>query len=229
MLTDNASSSSSENLNGTPSQKNATLAELIRLRAETRRHKRSASDDLFRRKLKYNEESIKRAECDGYKNFITPNINGDKSPGRKPQRNKMTAENVLLANNVSNIEVNNITHKRYTTRTSSAGTLVISEESFKRHRRRRSKPEVPDAIMEPTTNLELSRTKGYVCPIERVGELRQNEKRRRQARYRSDPEGRTLDPRYPVGYSMPNQYVSNGGQCGSGGNAFIRYVLINKI
>ncbi|XP_049820351.1 uncharacterized protein LOC109609094 isoform X2 [Aethina tumida] len=221
-LKDNASSSSSENLNGTPSQKNATLAELIRLRAETRRHKRSASDDLFRRKLKYNEESIKRAECDGYKNFITPNINGDKSPGRKPQRNKMTAENVLLANNVSNIEVNNITHKRYTTRTSSAGTLVISEESFKRHRRRRSKPEVPDAIMEPATNLELSRTKGYVCPIERVGELRQNEKRRRHARYRSDPEGRTLDPPYPVGCSIPNQYVSNGGLCGSGGNTFIR-------
>lgn len=99
-------------------------------------HRRTQSDDLFRRKLKPNEESLKRAEIDGYKNFITPY---DKT------------ENVLLPNNVFNIEVNHFKHNRYKTRTSSAGTLIISEESFNNRQRRRRRR---DASIENSNNAQ---------------------------------------------------------------------------
>ncbi|XP_015840769.1 uncharacterized protein LOC660401 isoform X2 [Tribolium castaneum] len=94
-------------------------------------HRRSRSDDLFRRKLKTNEESLKRAELDGYKNFITPNV--------------------LLPNNASNIEVNHFKQNRYKTRTSSAGTLIISEESFNNRQRRRRRR---DASIENSNNAQ---------------------------------------------------------------------------
>uniref|UniRef100_A0A6P7H655 Uncharacterized protein LOC114344785 isoform X2 n=1 Tax=Diabrotica virgifera virgifera TaxID=50390 RepID=A0A6P7H655_DIAVI len=129
-------------------ERSKTAAEI----RERRRHRRSKSDDLFRRKLRYNssEESIKRAEMDGYRNFITANIpddesqirtgerDGDTATGRskKPSRNRnrvmQTAETVSLDTGARNMELEEFLHnKRYTTRTSSAGTLIIPEESFK--------------------------------------------------------------------------------------------------
>ncbi|RZC37795.1 peptidyl-prolyl cis-trans isomerase G [Asbolus verrucosus] len=114
------------------------------------RHRRARSDDLFRRKLKYSEQSLKRAETDGYKNFMVPHDN-PAEPAEKSGAVVTTAENVLSLNNGSNIEVNHFKHNRYKTRTSSAGTLIISEESFNNcHRRRRRR----DASIENSNNAQ---------------------------------------------------------------------------
>lgn len=117
-------------------------------------HKRTRSDDLFQRMMKYNEESIKRAIADGYRNFITPlvsekseetaNDNVKLENNRKKNRQNHTlleGETVLQSNNFDSPEISYLTHKRYKTRTCSAGTLIITEESFNgsNHRRRRNK------------------------------------------------------------------------------------------
>ncbi|XP_056643329.1 uncharacterized protein LOC130449497 isoform X2 [Diorhabda sublineata] len=117
---------------------------------EQTRHRRSRSDDLFRRKLKYNsEESVKRAELDGYRNFITPNIPNEQIQSKeqnKSEKNKKsnrsgiihTIEAVSVDDSTKNIELSELLHKqKYTTRTSSAGTLIIPKESFQDCRRRR--------------------------------------------------------------------------------------------
>ncbi|XP_057659904.1 uncharacterized protein LOC130896122 isoform X2 [Diorhabda carinulata] len=117
---------------------------------EQTRHRRSRSDDLFRRKLRYNsEESIKRAELDGYRNFITPNIPNEQIQSKeqnKSEKNKKsnrsgiihTIEAVSVDDSTKNIELSELLHKqKYTTRTSSAGTLIIPKESFQDCRRRR--------------------------------------------------------------------------------------------
>ncbi|CAH0553789.1 unnamed protein product [Brassicogethes aeneus] len=157
---DNSSSSSScERTKSKPLQKAPSHSEVVRARAEIRRqHKRARSDDLFRRKLKCsgggNAESLKRAESDGYRNFLAPHSKNDKSTAVK-----MTAEHVLFGNDARNVQVNRVKHNnKYTTRTSSAGTLIIREESFSRYRRRRSTLDgvedaikgKPDSLSSPT-------------------------------------------------------------------------------
>ncbi|CAH1971371.1 unnamed protein product [Acanthoscelides obtectus] len=111
------------------------------------RHQRSRSDDLFLRRLKHSsEESIRRAEMDGYRRFIKPHLSvsqkePDLQPKVKPRRRNglmQTTEGGSFNGKALQPEMTELHHKRYTTRTSSAGTLVI-EESFLKptHRRRR--------------------------------------------------------------------------------------------
>lgn len=88
---------------------------------------------MFRRKLKYNSESFESAQTNNI-----PSIS--KSPH--------VFENVLLANNCSNIKIND---NRYKTRTSSAGTLVIREETFNNSYRRRRRR---DASIENSNNAQ---------------------------------------------------------------------------
>lgn len=104
-------------------------------------HYHIGSDDLFQRTMKYREESVKRAIADGYRNFIEP-ADAEKKKKRNRQKYvKERCETVLLPVNHNMPEINYFTHKRYKTRTCSAGTLVISEESFNgsNHRRRPNK------------------------------------------------------------------------------------------
>lgn len=111
---------------------------------------------MFRGKIQSSVESLKRAEMDGYKNFLDGftacrEKNSEKEANKyKPRVVAESAENVLLGNNASNIEVNHIQHTRYKTRTSTAGTLIISEESFNNSQRRRRRRR--DASIEKTNN-----------------------------------------------------------------------------
>nr|CAH7740305.1 unnamed protein product [Callosobruchus chinensis] len=123
---------------------------------ESRHHQRSRSDDLFLRRLKHSsEESIRRAELDGYRRFIKPHLSeSQKEPDSQQQpKTKSKRRNGLIQSTEDGIfqfngkaqqpEVTDIQHKRYKTRTSSAGTLVI-EETFRNpnHRRRRRTTEL---------------------------------------------------------------------------------------
>lgn len=100
------------------------------------RYKRSDSDDVYERLLKYNNESIKRAIKDGYRNFIKPQVSEENPPANalsKPARKrfaKQEIERVTAPDNNEKLQVNTLKHNKYITRTSKAGTLVIKEESF---------------------------------------------------------------------------------------------------
>ncbi|KAI4457689.1 homeobox-like domain superfamily [Holotrichia oblita] len=94
-------------------------------------YKINRSDDLYKRLLKYNEESIKRAINDGYKKFLNEDIN---KSGKIPER--MKKEMVKVKTEVKP-EVNRVKYSKYITRTCSAGTLVIKEESFSNSNLRR--------------------------------------------------------------------------------------------
>lgn len=93
--------------------------------------KKNRSDDLYKRLLKYNEESIKRAINDGYKKFLNEDIN---KSGKIPERMKKETVKVKTE---AKPEVNRVKYSKYITRTCSAGTLVIKEESFSNSNLRR--------------------------------------------------------------------------------------------
>ncbi|KAJ8911468.1 hypothetical protein NQ315_015235 [Exocentrus adspersus] len=127
-----------------------TLQEFVQ-NSEARHHRRSKSDELLKRKLRSSEESVKRAELDGYINFITPDIPHHKSQDKLNRNKKVptTADTVLVDNNTSSIVVNDCRAKKYKTRTSSAGTLIISEESFNDSHSRRRRQKVGNADKAP--------------------------------------------------------------------------------
>lgn len=105
-------------------------------------YKRSNSDALYRKSSKYRDESMKRAITDGYSNFLTSNPPESKTASngrRNRQYTRHNTENVVVSNNAQNIDVTQLHHKKYKTRTSSAGTLIISDESFSFGRRRRQR------------------------------------------------------------------------------------------
>nr|XP_023021708.1 uncharacterized protein LOC111510081 [Leptinotarsa decemlineata] len=146
-------------------------------KSQVRRHRRSRSDDLFKRKLRYNDEQdIKLSEKDAPSNFITSTIPEDEVQERF-NKNKMgrrvmhTADTISLLRNDRNIEVNDMREKKYTTRTSSAGTLIIPEESFRnahRRRQRRDAADVNDASGRSTSN----GVKGHATIVERKSSAR---------------------------------------------------------
>lgn len=100
------------------------------------KYKRSGSDDVYERLLKYNNESIKRAIKDGYRNFINPHITEENPPANapdKPTRKRFARQEIergTAPNNNEKLQINTLKHNKYITRTSKAGTLVIKEESF---------------------------------------------------------------------------------------------------
>lgn len=126
-------------------------------------HRRTRSDDLFRKTFRRSQESVKRAIEDGYRNFITPHPLKDKQepetvPGKEKQIRKYTRSKTETGQipSAQNVEILNQQHKRYRTRTSSAGTLVISDESFSHTGRRRRIPNNNSVENEPyNTNREL--------------------------------------------------------------------------
>lgn len=107
-------------------------------------YKRTSSDDVYQRLLKYNEESLKRAINDGYSKFMIPKIieddninnndNDDNDKKKKSLKNraylKQDLEHCTGNFNTNKIDFNHIKHNKYITRTSKAGTLIIKEESF---------------------------------------------------------------------------------------------------
>lgn len=66
---------------------------------DIRRHRRTRSDDMFRRKLIPTIESMRRAEQDGYKNFLTSRIPELEEEGKENKQKKVrriySAENIL--------------------------------------------------------------------------------------------------------------------------------------
>lgn len=94
------------------------------------KHRRTRSDDLFRRKLKYNDESSKPVEIPDHKNVIPLDVS------------KAQEEDLIQRN-------------KYKTRTSSAGTLIITEESFSNYYRRRRRR---DGSSEKSSNVPNNST-----------------------------------------------------------------------
>ncbi|KAF5304341.1 hypothetical protein FQA39_LY09720 [Lamprigera yunnana] len=97
-------------------------------------------DDLFYGLMKYNEESVKRSIEDGYRNFITPMVPKDVNQNGVASKKQKHAKEICDRQNISNTitpDINYFTHKRYKTRTCSAGTLIICEDSFNTTCRRR--------------------------------------------------------------------------------------------
>lgn len=74
-----------------------------------KRHRRSRSDDMFRRKFVSTTESLKRAEEDGYKNFLTSNIPEleieDNLQKQKKIRRIVSACSILNGSDPSQIQV----------------------------------------------------------------------------------------------------------------------------
>ncbi|XP_060524459.1 uncharacterized protein LOC132700896 isoform X2 [Cylas formicarius] len=110
--------------------------------ARRQRHSRSASDDLFKKMAKYKEESLKRAEIDGFRKFIvTDDIPLDPAGATNKKKNPTyclaTAETVFCDNRPKHMEITDVKEKKYKLRQSRAGILVISDESFSSNHRRR--------------------------------------------------------------------------------------------
>lgn len=121
------------------------------------------------KRLRSSEESVKRAELDGYINFIRPNIPHHKSQDKLSKSKKLlaTAETVsVVDNNATGLAVSDIKPKKYRTRTSSAGTLIISEESFNdaHHRRRRHNVDDLDRVLIGRKNLGI-RSEDRKCDV----------------------------------------------------------------
>lgn len=153
-------------------------------------HRRTRSDDLFRKTFKRSQESVKRAIEDGYRNFITPHPLKDK-PKKEPEKEKQIRKYTRSKTetgqipSAQNLEILKQQHTRYRTRTSSAGTLVISDESFSHpgHRRRNA------------TNTDETHSKN---PDNK--ELLANAIRKSRERYRPHP--RAISDPYNKTYSL---------------------------
>lgn len=113
-----------------------------------RRHMRSNSDGSFQVPidLKRSEESLKRAILDGYSSFISTDLKAPEDrkvtkAKRSKSGQRMEVVNGLVDDCFDNVGLVVLDNKKYRTRTSSAGTLIISEDSFEcnqnRRRRRR--------------------------------------------------------------------------------------------
>lgn len=90
--------------------------------------------EILERLRKCSEESLKRAMADGYQKFLIPTADVDKK--MKPQHTRCKSLYGTIDENAQKPNINHLTHKRYKTRTSSAGTLII-DESFNSNYRRR--------------------------------------------------------------------------------------------
>lgn len=134
-----------------------------RSNAENADHRRSRSDDLFRKTFKRSQESVKRAIEDGYRNFITPYPLEDK-PESEAEKEKQTRKytrsktETCQIPKAQNVEIIKQQHKRYRTRTSSAGTLVISDESFSNPSHRRRDANNTTSLENPKTHSKNSET-----------------------------------------------------------------------
>ncbi|KAG5886870.1 hypothetical protein JTB14_019229 [Gonioctena quinquepunctata] len=162
-------------------------------KSQVRRHRRSRSDDLFRRKLRFDEGS------NSPRNSIISNIPEDRLE-ELPKKNKksskrimQTAETVLLENNIRNMKVSDVKQpKKYTTRTSCAGTLIIPEESFcNAQRRRQQRPDdserpagAPPTAGEREERQSYARSTSSRSLSRSIGEdsTKETERRRRRRR-----------------------------------------------
>lgn len=119
-----------------------TLEEILQKRATLPATPyKNRNGELFRKSFRSSQESLKRAIADGYSNFITSALADEPAPTtnrRNRSYGRSKTETVIQSDNHQNIDITTQKHKKYRTRTSSAGTLVISDESFRnpRHRRR---------------------------------------------------------------------------------------------
>lgn len=106
--------------------------------------------EILERLRKCSEESLKRAMADGYQKFL--NVTENEKNRRKPYtRCKSQYEKIM--NEENKVVVNHFTHKKYKTRTSSAGTLIIDESFNSSYRRRpvenvQNKPTVWNVVNE---------------------------------------------------------------------------------
>lgn len=109
--------------------------------------------EILERLRKCSQESLKRAMMDGYQNFLNfhsapASDNQDKK--RTYTRSKSQLGKVL--NNEQKLDINHFTHKKYKTRTSSAGTLII-DESFNNGYRRRPNE---NSVNKPTVYRDIT-------------------------------------------------------------------------
>ncbi|XP_044756941.1 uncharacterized protein LOC123315343 isoform X2 [Coccinella septempunctata] len=133
--------------------------------SEGQRHRRTRSDDVYKRKLKFNDEQP--SKCSQFNathssTSIDKNINNNSSKdgtlctsGRGVESFSKHDSPYISENSDNTRIMQSTTHPRYKTRTSSAGTLIISEESFYRpNRRKRLERENTSADM---TSAKISR------------------------------------------------------------------------
>lgn len=97
--------------------------------------------EILEKLKKCSEESLKRAVADGYQKFLDfqdVRRSGSDSHlrNRRKSYTKTKSQYGTNVNDEKKVELNNFTHKRYKTRTSSAGTLII-DESFSNYCRKR--------------------------------------------------------------------------------------------
>ena len=93
-------------------------------------YKRTISDDLYKRLIKYNEESLKRATEDGYKGFMNPKITSAVIDSATDEKVRRKTGKGASAGDDAHLRVNKSRRNKYISRTCSAGTLIILEESF---------------------------------------------------------------------------------------------------
>lgn len=96
--------------------------------------KRSSSDDFCRKPFRHQEESLKRAIADGYHNFL--NHHEEEKRDKRRPTGRSAAEVINANEKRQQFEVSQPAHKKYKTRTSSAGTLIVEESFSGSHRRR---------------------------------------------------------------------------------------------
>lgn len=162
----------------------SNLIELLRknslknLNGNKKSYKRTRSDDVYQRLLKYNDESLKRAITDGYSKFMIPKIRAEeeriennKNDKKKLKKNRQyqrcDIDEITNLNNFNKIEFNQFKHNKYITRTSKAGTLIIKEDTFSSPNWRRRKSDIDNAsnfIENDKENLKmLPHSKSATC------------------------------------------------------------------
>lgn len=99
--------------------------------------------EILERLRKCSEESLKRAVADGYQNILNfRNVlpahrsESDSHKDRKKSYIRSKSQYEKILDNEHKPDINHFTHKRYKTRTSSAGTLIIDESFNSGYRRR---------------------------------------------------------------------------------------------
>lgn len=106
--------------------------------------------EILERLRKCSEESLKRAMADGYQKFLNvPRSVSDSQKDRKKTYVRCKSQYEKIADNEHKFDVSHFTHKKYKTRTSSAGTLII-DESFNSGYRRRRTENSTDKQKEPS-------------------------------------------------------------------------------
>lgn len=154
--------------------------------------------EILERLRKCSEESLKRAMADGYQKFLLPQPEGDK----KKAYVRCKSQYGKTEDNEQKADINHFTHKRYQTRTSSAGTLIIDESLNSSYRRRpiennptswRVVNEHPNMLFQSCSTSNLPRSEcNYIVqepitPVRDNGNSREvvnNENRREKRRAR---------------------------------------------